>query len=143
MSAGAAEPPDFTEKARALLEDKFAPWVQDLRLEIHSTGPIVLRLVRRAELCRIGGILCGQAIMAAADTAMVLAVAEALGEFVEMATVNMNSNFLAALTDEDALIGVEITKLGKTIAFGEARLTGAQSGKLCAQATLVYSLLRR
>jgi acyl-coenzyme A thioesterase PaaI-like protein len=138
-----SESGDFSQRARELLQEKFAPWVQRLELHVESSAPIVLRLAPRPELCRVGGMLCGQAIMAALDTAMVLVVSEALGEFVDMATVTMNTSFLAPLTEEDALISVEITKLGKSMAFGEGRLRGARSRRLCARASLVYALLRR
>jgi acyl-coenzyme A thioesterase PaaI-like protein len=133
---------DFATRAHALLEQKFAPWVQELALTVESTAPIVLRLRCRPELSRIGGIVCGQAIMAAADTAMVLAISEALGGFIEMSTVNMNTSFLAPLIEEDGLIGIQLTKVGKTMAFGEGRVTGVRSGKVCAQTSLVYALKR-
>jgi acyl-coenzyme A thioesterase PaaI-like protein len=73
---------------------------------------------------------------------MVLVVSEALGDFVDMATVNMSTSFLAAARDEDLLVAVTLTRLGRTMAFGDARLSGADSGTLCAQASLTYSLRR-
>jgi acyl-coenzyme A thioesterase PaaI-like protein len=135
--------PDFREQAEQIMREKFAPWVLQLQLAVESTRPVVLRLGTRPELCRVGNILCGQAIMAAADTAMVLVVSEALGGFADMATVNMNTSFLSAVIDEDALVSVELTKLGRNMAFGDARLHGARTGRLCAQASLVYALQRR
>lgn len=132
----------FAERAAHILRDKFAPWVQELRLTVERTAPLVLRLSNRPELSRVGGIVCGQAIMAAADTAMVLAVSEALGDFTDMATVNMTTSFLAAAMGEDLLVTVEITRLGKSMAFGDARISGATSGTLCAHATLTYSMRR-
>ncbi len=133
---------EFIDKARQILADKFAPWVLDLKLEVERTSPMVLRLGNRPELARVGGIICGQAIMAAADTGMVLAVAEKLGGFVDMATVSMNTSFLAAAANEDLLVTLEVTRLGKTMAFGDARISGAHSGKLCAHATLCYAIMR-
>jgi acyl-coenzyme A thioesterase PaaI-like protein len=58
------------------LSDWFAPWVQalGLRVESFAAGEVTLRLPQNPELSRIGGMVCGQALMAAADTAMVLAI---------------------------------------------------------------------
>jgi acyl-coenzyme A thioesterase PaaI-like protein len=142
MTANPNAGPEFLARASEILHDKFAPWVQELALTVESCNPIVLRLSNRPEISRIGGIICGQAIMAAADTAMVLAVSEALGDFVDMATVTMATSFLAAASGEDLLVRVELTKLGKSMAFGDARLSGASSGVLCAQANMTYSIRR-
>ncbi len=61
-------------QARAWLADLFAPWVQALRLSPEKVGPdaVVLRLPFDEGLCRVGGTVCGQALMSAADTAMVI-----------------------------------------------------------------------
>ena len=52
------------------LADLFAPWVQALDLLVESFGPgeATLRLPQSEALSRVGGMLCGQAMMAAADT---------------------------------------------------------------------------
>jgi acyl-coenzyme A thioesterase PaaI-like protein len=62
--------------ARALLGEVFAPWVRELGLEVVALGKdeATLRLPFSERLCREGGVICGQALMAAADTAMVFAV---------------------------------------------------------------------
>src|SRR4030081_458643 len=74
------------EEARRVLREVFAPWVQDLKLSIeaidHQPPPgaatdwqpgAILRMPFSERLCRNGGIVCGQALMAFADTAMVIA----------------------------------------------------------------------
>ena len=62
-----------TDILQACLSDWFAPWVQalGLRVERFETDEVVLRLPQTDQLSRIGGMVCGQALMAAADTAMV------------------------------------------------------------------------
>lgn len=67
---------DLAEK---LLADNFAPWVLDLGLRVESVGgrEAVLRLPWSDRLAREGGGMSGQALMAAADTATVVAVAAA------------------------------------------------------------------
>ncbi|MFZ0764989.1 MAG: thioesterase, partial [Bradyrhizobium sp.] len=70
------------EEARRVLREVFAPWVQDLNLsivDIESDPPpnaaadwqpgAILRMAFSDRLCRHGGIICGQALMALADTA--------------------------------------------------------------------------
>lgn len=62
------------DAAQAVLADNFAPWIQalELRVEHVGEGDAVLRLPFSPSLCRVGGTICGQALMAAADTAMVM-----------------------------------------------------------------------
>ena len=62
--------------AQAVLADNFASWVQDLGLSVESvgSGEAVLRMPYSERLVRVGGTLCGQALMSAADTAMVIAL---------------------------------------------------------------------
>ena len=71
------------ETLQAALPEYFAPWVQalGLRVEGFDADSVTLRLPQNAQLSRVGGMLCGQAMMAAADTAMVLALINHFGEF--------------------------------------------------------------
>jgi acyl-coenzyme A thioesterase PaaI-like protein len=59
-----------------MLKGLFAPWVQALNLEAVSIEPgvAIFRLPYSSALCREGGSICGQALMSAADTAMVRAI---------------------------------------------------------------------
>jgi hypothetical protein len=79
---------------QACLADWFAPWVQDLGLVVESMadGEVTLRLPFDERLARIGGMVCGQALMAAADTAMVLAIVTQLGTRRPMTTVQLNTS---------------------------------------------------
>ena len=65
------------------LSDLFAPWVQALNLKVEGfdADSVTLRLPQSDQLSRVGGMLCGQAMMAAADTAMVLALIKHFGAF--------------------------------------------------------------
>jgi uncharacterized protein (TIGR00369 family) len=125
----------------AILKDNFAPWVQDLGLVVEETGELsaVLRLPWSARLARGGGALSGQALMAAADTATVIAVSSARGVFVPMTTVQQSSTFQRPVVDTDVTVAARITKLGRTLAFAEIMMTA--NGTVAAQATTVYALL--
>jgi acyl-coenzyme A thioesterase PaaI-like protein len=126
------------------LSDLFAPWVQELGLRVHDVpadAAVVLRLPHSETLARMGGTLCGQAMMAACDTAMVLALMRHFGQFRPCTTVQMSTSFLKPLSGQDALVTVRLSRVGKGTAFGEADLSGAADGKSVCRASLVYALL--
>ena len=66
-----------------MLRDNFAEWVRALDLTVRETTANSATLVMpfNARLERTGGIVSGQALMALADTAMVIAFCAAAGEF--------------------------------------------------------------
>ena len=84
--------PVSVESLQGLLSTWFAPWVQALGLEVESfaDGEVTLRLPQSDQLSRVGGMLCGQAMMSAADTAMVLAIVTQLGDQRPMTTVQQH-----------------------------------------------------
>jgi acyl-coenzyme A thioesterase PaaI-like protein len=100
-----------------------------------------LRLPQSDQLSRVGGMLCGQAMMAAADTAMVLALIRHFGAFRPCTTVQMNTSFLKPLSGQDALVQARVLRAGKALAFGEIDIRGATDGKSVCRATTTYALL--
>ncbi len=132
-----------TETLQAALPEYFAPWVQALGLKVEAFDgqSVILRLPQNAALSRVGDMLCGQAMMAAADTAMVLALINHFGEFRPCTTVQMNSSFLKPLSRQDALIEARVLRAGKSLAFGEIDIRGADDGKSVSRATTTYALL--
>jgi uncharacterized protein (TIGR00369 family) len=135
--------PMHKETLQAALAEYFAPWVQalDLRVESISTESVVLRLPQNGNLSRIGGMLCGQAMMAAADSAMVLALINHFGEFRPCTTVQLSTSFLKPLSGQDALIEARVVRAGKALAFGEIDISGAQDGKSVCRTSTTYALL--
>ncbi|MEU2154663.1 PaaI family thioesterase [Streptomyces sp. NPDC019396] len=129
--------------ADKVLSDNFAPWVLDLGLSVAETGErhAVLRLPWSDRLAREGGALSGQALMAAADTATVIAVSSARGGFVPMTTVQQSTTFQRAVTDADVLVEARISKLGKRMAFVEITMTAEGEEEPAARASTVYALL--
>ena len=79
-------------------------------------GYAVLRLPWSEHLARAGGALSGQAMMAAADTATVIAISGARGGFVPMTTVQQSTTFQRPVSEADLIITVRVTKLGRTLA---------------------------
>lgn len=129
--------------AQALLAEVFAPWVRalDLRVQVVEPSGVVLRLPTAPALARVGGILCGQAMMAAADTAMVLAVSAAAGGFRPMTTVQLQTSFMRPIVGRDALVDARVLRLGRTLAFGEITIRGDGEPGPAAHATTTYALL--
>jgi uncharacterized protein (TIGR00369 family) len=129
--------------ADKVLSDNFAPWVLDLGLSVVETGDrhAVLRLPWSDRLAREGGALSGQALMAAADTATVIAVSSARGAFVPMTTVQQSTTFQRAVDGSDVLLDARISKLGKRMAFVEITMTAEGDDEPAARASTVYALL--
>ncbi|WP_189299307.1 PaaI family thioesterase [Streptomyces cinerochromogenes] len=132
-----------TVEADKILLANFAPWVLDLGLTVEAVGEdrAVLRLPWSERLAREGGGLSGQALMAAADTATVIAVSAARGGFVPMTTVQQSTSFQRAVTGTDVRIEAVLTKLGRRMAFADVTLSDAASGALAARASTVYAIL--
>lgn len=129
-------------EADKLLADNFAPWVQLLGLTTTETGErhAVLRLPWSEQLAREGGGLSGQALMAAADTACVVALSAARGGFAPMTTVQQSTSFQRAVSGRDVLVYAVVTKLWRRIAFLDVTLTAEGTEEPAARATSVYAL---
>ncbi len=125
----------------AILAEHFAPWVQELGLKVEQTGAdfATLRLPWSARLAREGGAMSGQALMAAADTATVIAISAAKGGFGPMTTVQLSTTFQRPVLGKDVLVTAKLTKLGRSLAFADITMTAGDS--LVAQATTVYAIL--
>ena len=129
-----------------LLQDSlsrvFAPWIRDMELSVReaSAGRVSLTLPIRPAYIHVGGVMCGQAAMAAADTAMVLAMISQLGEFRPMTTVQLQTSFLRPITGSEATVRATVLRSGKSLAFGSIDILDEQ-GRLAVQATTTYALL--
>ena len=128
---------------QAAIPEYFAPWVQELGLLVESLGEssVTLRLAQNDKLSRVGGMLCGQAMMAGADTAVALALMQHFGQFRPCTTVQMNTSFLRPLSHQDALVEARILRAGKSLAFAEIDIRGATDGKSVSRSSATYALL--
>ncbi len=129
--------------AQDILAANFAAWVLDLDLSVESVsnGAAVLRMPWSERLVRVGGTICGQALMSAADTAMVIALSGSFGEFKPVTTVSQNVTFMRPIAEQDVLVEARVIRLGKTLAFGEITLRGAKDERIAAHATTTYAIL--
>lgn len=149
-AAGAAPAPISTEALQALLQGSlFAPWVQQLALQVRSlkAGPgqaaeLTLALPVQALHVHGGGVMCGQTLMAAADTAMVLAISAQLGGFRPMTTVQLQSSFLRPVPGDagELTLLARVLKPGRQLVFGEIECL-LPGGQLAMHATTTYALL--
>ena len=121
--------------AAELLADVTAPWVRDLGLEVTNIGRVQSHffLPFSDQLTRDAGMICGQAIVAAADTAMIAAVTAAIGEYAPITTVDIASRFLRPLRVKGGNITVEILKAGRRLVVGRISITDRATGKLAAE----------
>jgi len=132
-----------TDAAQALLNDVFAPWVQDLNLRVETLeeNAAVLRMPFSDRLCREGGIICGQSLMSLADTAMVIAVATASNGYRPMTTVDLSVHFMKPASNRDVLCTARIMRMGRSMAFGHVTLSADGSADPIVSATTAYALL--
>jgi uncharacterized protein (TIGR00369 family) len=142
------------EAARRVLGDVFAPWVQDLGLSIVSIDyappqnatadwqpGAILRMPFSERLCRNGGIVCGQALMAFADTAMVIANLAANRGYRPMTTVDQTTHFMRAAAASDVLAEARVVRLGRTMSFGRVTLLSATDNKPVAMVSSAFAML--
>ncbi|MEW5421305.1 PaaI family thioesterase [Amorphus sp. 3PC139-8] len=129
--------------ASDLLSAVFAPWIQDLNIAIERIGDTeaVLRMPFSDTLTRDNGVVCGQALMALADTAMVFAISAASGGYRPMTTVDQTSHFLRPVAGADMLATAEVVRLGRTMAFGRVTLAAAGDPRPAMTAQTAYAIL--
>lgn len=139
MTASALTPDDLNR----FLAENFAAWVRDLGLEVTdvTSGHTISRMPNAEALARVGGIVSGQALMAMADTTMVLATAGHFGEFRPVATTNFATQFLRPGLGEWIVCRADIVRAGKTMAFVEAELVSEPKGKQIARAQASFSVV--
>src|SRR5215471_13541387 len=127
--------------ANAILTDNFAPWVlaSGIKAEALGADSAKLRIPFAPRLARVGGNLCGQALLTGADTAMVIALAAASGGFKPCTTVDLTINYMRPISSADALLEAVVMRLGKTLAFCTCEVRAAGDSKPAAFATGTYA----
>jgi uncharacterized protein (TIGR00369 family) len=129
---------------QATLDQLAAEYVKWLHLRVDTVAPdeVTFTLPVSPELVHAGGVLCGQAIVSAADTAMLLAMIAQLGEFRPMTTVQLQTSFVRPVPKAVArvLVVARVLRAGKSLSYGEVEFR-TPDGKLAAHATTTYALL--
>ena len=141
------------DEARRVLGDVFADWVKDLNLSIEGIDAdppadganwqpgAILRMPFSERLCRNGGMVCGQALMAFADTAMVIANLAANRGYRPMTTVDQTTHFMRAVMTSDVLADARVIRRGRTMSFGRVTLLSAADNKPVAMVSSAFAML--
>jgi uncharacterized protein (TIGR00369 family) len=141
------------EEARRVLGDVFAPWITELNLSVEGFDfeppedardwqpGAILRMPFSERLCRNGGMVCGQALMSFADTAMVLANLAANRGYRPMTTVDQTTHFMRAVMSSDVLADARVVRLGRTMSFGRVTLSSASDNRPVAMVSSAFAML--
>ena len=130
------------DEAQNLLSNVTAPWIKSLDLKINSISNLRCKFILNynEKLVRAGNIICGQAIVSAADTAMIVAVISAIGKYQEITTVDISCKYLRPLAS-GCFIETEILKLGRRLVVGRIVVKDIKSNKLAAEISCTYARL--
>jgi uncharacterized protein (TIGR00369 family) len=140
-------------EARRVLADVMAPWIKELDLAVEAFDfepradtrdwqpGAILRMPFSERICRNGGMVCGQALMAFADTSMVLANLAANRAYRPMTTVDQTTHFMRAVMASDVLAEARIVRLGRTMSFGRVTLSSAADNKPVAMVSSAFAML--
>jgi uncharacterized protein (TIGR00369 family) len=141
------------EAAGRLITDVLPPWMQDLGLlveAVESGRPpgapadwqpgAVMRLPFSSKICRDGGAVCGQALMALADTAMVVACSAAWNGYRPMTTIDQTMHFLRPVTF-DVVADARVVRIGRTNCFGRVMVMSAADKRPVGMVTSAYAML--
>jgi len=141
------------QAASRLLVESFAPWVQDLGVLVEAIEAgrpagappdwqpgAVLRMPFAAKLCRDGGVICPQALLALADTAMTMACAAAWNGYRPMSAVDQTMHFLRPV-NFDVLADARIVRIGRTTSFGRVMLSSAADKRPVGMVSSAYAML--
>jgi len=141
------------QAAGRLMTEIFAPWVQELGLLVErvETGRpagasddwqpgAVIRMPFSSKLCRDGGVVCAQALMAVADTAMLVACAAAWNGYQPMSAIDQTMHFLRPV-NFDLLADARIIRIGRTTTFGRVTLSSAADKRPVGMVSSAYAML--
>ena len=129
--------------ANQKLSEVFAPWVQQLNLQVTSINgsEVELLMPYNPDLCRTGGIVCGQSLMALIDTCMVFVCYLGMDKYSDCATVSQHTTFMRPAIGVDVIARGRLIKAGRTLVFGEVSLTAANDSKPICNGQLTYAVI--
>ncbi|HYP11856.1 MAG TPA: PaaI family thioesterase [Xanthobacteraceae bacterium] len=141
------------QTAGRLMTKIFPQWVQDLALLVESVETVrppgalpdwqpgaIVRLPYSRKLCRDGAAVCTQALMALADTAMVLACSAAWNGYRPMTSIDQTTHFLRPV-NFDVIADARAVRLGRNASFGRVMLLNAADGRPVGMVASAYGLL--
>ncbi len=150
----AAEPaPAFGLQAAGRLMTKIlAPWVQDLALLVEGVEPArppgalpdwqpgaVLRLPYSKKICSDGHVVCSQALMALADTAMLIACAAAWNGYRPMSAIDQTTHFLRPVSF-DVVADARVVRIGSNTSFARVMMLNATDKRPVGMVASAYAM---
>ena len=131
--------PITQDTVEAAFDWVFASWIKEMGFTdfVVREGFASMRLPLNDRLKFFSGAMCGQAIMAAIDTAA--AIAAATGPRVGKGTVYQHTHFLRPAANDDVLITATVKRFGRASAYVDCSVTLAGSGELVAHAVLEFA----
>lgn len=131
------------EDANRILGEMAAPCVRGLGLAVEAVAGNKVRLTmpNGPHVRHAGGVVCGQALMSLADTAMVIGISAALGRFQPMTTVTQTTHFLRPVREGDVVAECRILRMGRNLAFGEVMIYAVGGIDPAVQVTSTYALI--
>ena len=147
-----AEPPFGLQAAGRLMIKVFPAWVQDLALLVESVESVrptgassdwqpgaVVRLPFNKKICSEADTVCSQALMALADTAMVIACSAAWNGYRPMSTIDQTTHFLRPVS-HDVVADARVVRIGRNTSFGRVMLLGAHDKRPVGMVATAYSM---
>jgi acyl-coenzyme A thioesterase PaaI-like protein len=140
------------EAAGRLLIEALPPWVQELGLLVEAVEAgrpagapqdwqpgAVIRLPFSDRVCR-KGVMCPQALMAVADTAMTLACAAIWNGHKPTSLIDQTMHFLRP-ANFDVLADARVVRVGRTTSFGRVMLSSAIDKRPVGMVSSAYAVL--
>jgi uncharacterized protein (TIGR00369 family) len=147
------EPSFGLQAAGRLMTQVLASWVQDLALLVESVeaarpaGALpdwqpgaVVRLPFSKKICSDGEVVCSQALMALAETAMVIACSAAWNGYRPMNTIDQTTHFLRPV-NFDIIADARVVRIGSHTSFGRVMLFSAADKRPVGMVASAYSML--
>ena len=141
------------QTAGRLITEIFPQWVQDLALLVESVETVrppgalpdwqpgaTVRLPYSSKLCSDGAVICTQALMALADTAMVLACSAAWNGYRRMTSIDQTTHFLRPV-NFDVVADARVARIGRNISFGRVMLLNAADWRPIGVVASAYAIL--
>jgi len=100
----------------------------------------VIRLPFSGKLRQDGGVVCAQALMAAADAAMLIACAAAWHGYRPLSAIDQTTHFLRP-AHCDVLADARILRISRTTTFGRVLLSSAADRRLVGMVSSAYAVL--
>ncbi len=149
----ASEPSFGVQAAGRLMNRIFAPWVQDLALLVETVEAIqppgagadwqpgaIVRLPFSEKICCDGNVVCSQALMALADTAMVIACSAAWNGYRPMSAIDQTTHFLRPVSF-DVIADARVVRISHTTGVGRVTLLAASDKRPVGMIASAYAML--